>query len=110
MKIWMYWTALKHPAIYLQNNEFNRIYFCLKTLINSKYVARYSKNIFCFMLITDSYTLTFFLYSKLKCIVVCIKVIRSMDHIFVLFALSDTFLWIPYISLNPHKLAFKWKA
>ena len=25
MKIWMYCTGLKHPAIYLQNNEFNRI-------------------------------------------------------------------------------------
>ena len=51
MKIWMYCTGLKHPAIYLQNNEFNRIdLFVSRALINSKYFARYSNNIFWFHL------------------------------------------------------------
>ena len=67
MKIWIYCTGLKHPAIYSQTNEFKRIdIFVSRALINSKYVARYSSNIFCFMLITDSFILTLFSYSKLK--------------------------------------------
>ena len=65
MKIWMYCTGLKHSAIYLQNNEFKKIDFVVsRALIKSKYVARYSNNIFCFILITDSFTLTFFLRTR----------------------------------------------
>ena len=66
MKIWMQLQLrVTTPCNLFARNEFNRIdLFVSRASINSKCVAQYSNNTFCFMLRTDSFILTFFLYSK----------------------------------------------